>query len=99
MNRIVAKCMAVITVAAFVLSAMVVLNGGYSTVKTSVANAAAAAGTASPASLKNTASDPTLPSGFPPANFSDPQAAPPPAVPDTTPVIVPIENFGTFQPL
>lgn len=87
--------MAVITVTAFVLSAMVVLNDGYSTVKTSVANAAAPAGTASPASLKNTASDPTLPSGFPPANFSDPQAAPPPAVPDTTPVIVPIESFGT----
>ena len=48
-----------------------------------------------PSYLKNSALDPTLPSGFPPANFTNPQAAPPPPVPDTTPVIVPISSFGT----
>jgi hypothetical protein len=48
-----------------------------------------------PSYLKNSALDPTLPSGFPPANFTNPQAAPPPPVPDTTPVIVSISSFGT----
>lgn len=58
------------------------------------ATARVATGGVSQGSMRNAASDPTLPSGFPPANFSSPQAAPPPAVPDTTPVIVPITSFG-----
>lgn len=44
--------------------------------------------------MRNAASDPTLPSGFPAANFSNPQASPPPATPDTTPVNVSITAFG-----
>jgi hypothetical protein len=45
----------------------------------------------------NATKDPTTPSGFPPANFSNPQAAMPPPVPDTTPVIVNVTQFGQLH--
>ena len=45
----------------------------------------------------NALSDPVLPSGFPPANFTNPQGSQPPAVPDTTPVVIPITAFGTVS--
>ena len=45
----------------------------------------------------NALSDPVLPSGFPPANFTNPQGSQPPAVPDTTPVVIPITAFGNVS--
>ncbi len=45
----------------------------------------------------NALSDPTLPSRFPPANFTNPQGSQPPAVPDTTPVVIPITAFGNVS--
>lgn len=97
MRDLLVKFGVVISVALFVLSATTVLNAGTAAHAQNGAKTVAAAQVAYPGSLKNTASDPTLPSGFPPANFSNPQASPPPRVPDTTPVAVPIESFGAVQ--
>ncbi len=45
----------------------------------------------------NALSDPVLPSGFPPANFTNPQGYQSPAVPNTTPVVIPITAFGSVS--
>ena len=45
----------------------------------------------------NALSDPALPSGFPPANFTNPQGYQSPAVPNTTPVVIPITAFGSVS--
>ena len=35
------------------------------------------------------------PAGFPPANYTNPTISPPPAVPDTTPVVLALSSYGT----
>ncbi|MGC8515965.1 MAG: hypothetical protein ACP5OC_07520 [Thermoplasmata archaeon] len=47
--------------------------------------------------MLNATKDPSLPTGFPAANFSNPQAAMPPIVPDTTPIVVNVTQFGQLN--
>ncbi len=51
-------------------------------------------GSTSTSHIINALSDPVLPSGFPPANFTNRQGYKSPAVPDTQPVVIPITAFG-----
>ena len=83
------KIIALCAAAVFVVSTLAAFGPAATTV-----GAGRTSSAGSPMSVLGTTGDPTLPSGFPAANFSNPQASPPPPVPNTTPVIVPITSFG-----
>lgn len=91
------KISAILLSAIFVVTSASFLITGTGTAMGINSQPAATIGSTSQSHIINALSDPTLPSGFPPANFSNPQASQPPAVPDTTPVIIPITAFGSVS--
>ena len=91
------KIVVIFVLAIFMMTSVTVLLSGNSVASSAeVIPASGSSGTGN-AHLLNALSDPVLPSGFPPANFSNPQISEPPAVPDTTPVVIPITAFGNVS--
>lgn len=88
------KILAIVITAIFISTSASLLVTGNSTASGTGVQPAVAIGSTSQSHIVNAMSDPVLPSGFPPANFTNPQGYESPSVPNTTPVVVPITAFG-----
>ncbi len=88
------KFLAIVVTVVFLSTSASLLIMGNSGTNANSAQPAVSIGSTSQSHMVNAMSDPVLPNGFPPANFTNPQGYESPPVPDTTPVVVPITAFG-----